>query len=55
MGNHTGDFKATNGGTHWYSDNMMQTIIYLGTNWYFNAESKKKIIKPQPEWISLLS
>ncbi len=31
--------KATNGGTQWYSDNMMQTLIYLGTSWYFNTRA----------------
>ena len=41
-------FKATNGGPQCYSDNLMQTLIYLGTSWYFNTKSiycLKKIIK----------
>ncbi len=33
------DCKATNGGWQWYSDNMMQTLIYRGTSWYFNTKS----------------
>ncbi len=31
--------KATNRGPQWYSDNMMQTLNYLGTSWYFNTKS----------------
>ncbi len=31
--------KATTGGPQWYSYNMMQTLIYLGTSWYFNTKS----------------
>ncbi len=33
------NFKATNGDTQWCSDNKMQTLIYLGTSWYFNTKS----------------
>ncbi len=31
--------KATNEGTQWCSDIMMQTLIYLGTSCYFNTKS----------------
>ena len=34
--------KASNGGPQWYSDNMMQTLIYLRTSWYFNRFHKQK-------------
>ena len=37
--------KATNGGPQWYSDNMMQTLIYLGTSWYFNTKHYLPFVK----------
>ncbi len=43
----TGCIKTTNGGSQWYPDTMMQTIIYLGTIWYLFTKLGTKHIGKQ--------
>ncbi len=44
--------KATNWGPQWYSNIIMQILIYFRTSWYFNTKSMSKYFRQPRGYIT---